>query len=551
MNRESNNIYRSFEKMIANKRLLNTFAATCVLTIVAHGFNFFNSTFANDRVTYFGEPPIGSEIGGKWFTQFYTWMRGYSYLPWLMGVLSILYLTVSVYIAVDILRIERTLSIWLIAGLYTTNVSVITANFYGMDDFMFALMMGSLSVWAWYLKDSTCQGKIVALFRKHVSLRVIVSLVAMGMCAGVYGSYASVAPTLAILGCIALLMNGETVRYVFLRALEYVATLGIGLAFYYMMLRIFLVVHGTTMQSYMGEDRLINGATGSEMIEFVKMAYKNTLNNWRGHYEGNSSYASMPEWMAIVFLVVGGILFAIQIYRCRDVFCHIKSILLLMLFLVLFPFSAGLIYVMAFGNVHYLMIFSFVYFYVAIVKLAEMCYADESKPINSRKWILIIGKVVSCLTVILLCVFVYYGIRTANIAYNGMEKKYTVSKSIATRLIDRIESTEGYDGTEIIVLVGHIMDGDYFKDASGAKYWKNVVSGLGVAGESTSFSHIGITPFFLIDVMGFSRPVQLYSADIFTEDQQSYIAEMPWFPADGSVEKIGNTVVVKLSDAGL
>lgn len=130
----------------------------------------------------------------------------------------------------------------------------------------------------------------------------------------------------------------------------------------------------------------------------------------------------------------------------------------------------------------------------------------------------------------------------------GMEMKYMNSRSIARRIIGRIEMCEGYEGTENVVLVGHIMDTDYFYNPWKGTYWTKQINGLGVAAESTSFSHIGITPLFFNQVMGYSRPVSIYNAADFSEDENLLISQMDIYPKGNCVQKIGDTVVVKFSD---
>ena len=545
-------VHSLWDSLISNKQLCNSIVATTVLTLVAHGYNFANASFANDRIGFFSNPFYGTENSGKWFLQYYSWIRAYSYVPWLTGVLSILFLTVSVYVTAKALRVKQNLTIWLIAGLYTTNVSVITANLYGMDDFMFAFMMASLSVWFWYLKDYE-RSDFGGVFQRHLILRAVAGAVMLSLCIGVYGSYASAGLCLVVLGCMVMLLQGEKTGYVICRFLEYMLTYGLGLAIYYGVLRMFLRFRGTQMASYMGESRLVEGASSSELLQYVKLAFVNTLNNWSGNYEGNSSYQSMPRWMALSIICVGIVLFVVLIISCRELLRERKRVVVLLLLLFCFPFSAGLIYVMAFGNVHYLMIFSFVYFYVAVAKLSEECM-DEERRISLKPcymWIQRSWRVVSVVAVLLLVCFILRGVLAANLVYSGMEKKYTVSQSIATRIIDRIENTDGYTGTEDVVLVGFIMDGDYFRDSTGVYYWKDLVSGLGVATESTSFSHPGIMPLFLTNVMGFSRPVSLYRGDEFSEEEKSEITEMNSFPLEGSTKKINDTIVVKLSDTQL
>lgn len=542
-------LYEYVEKLQLNIKFTTSLLSSVVLTLIAHGFNFFNATFANDRIAFFSEPPTngaGTEVAGKWFAQYYDGIRGYSYLPWLIGVLSMIYLTLAVYITVDLLRIEKLLSIWIVAGLYTTNVSVITANLYGVDDFMFALVMAAFSAWFWNLKDRDYEGKFFVFCKKHMVIRLICSAICLALCVGVYGAYAPVAPVLIVLTCMVMLFKGERTGYVLCRFLEFIAMVGTGAVLYYLVQKLFLIIKDSQMQSYMGEDKILAGVDFAELISDIKLAFCNTINNWRGSYEGNSSYVSMPMWMAIALLVLGGMLFAMLIYKHRDIMVEKGRIVFLVILIGLFPLVAGSIFILAFGHAHYLMIFPFVYLYVAIAKMAE-CEISVGKIKKPHHFI----RVLSTVTAILLFVFIYRGIKASNMVYSAMEMKYTRSQSIATRMIDRIESVDGYDGTEKVCLVGHIMEADYFRDPNVDSYWKSVVSGLGVATESTSFSHIGITPLFLKNIMGFYQPVEIYQSADHSDEEKNMISEMTTFPFDGSVEKVGDTIFVKLSDIDL
>ncbi len=537
-------IYGIFEAIIKNTRLKTSFLAGCVMTLLAHAYGFFNTSFMNDRIAFFRDPDFDFASTGKWFAEVVSGLRYYSYLPWLIGVLEMIFVSVSVYATIEVLKINRTLSIWIVAGLYVTNVSFIIGNFYSGDTFSFALVMAALSAWFWSLKENEGKNAVTDAFRRHFSLRLIFGAVTTALSLAVYGSYASVAPTLILLGAMALWFQGKKSGYIMKRVGEYVITYGAGMVIYYVILRIVLKVRNIEMLSYMGEDRLVHGASAKEILSFAGMAYENPIKHWLGMDGLNT----IPARVSIIILIVAVILFFIQLVYHRELLRDPARAIVLLILALIFPFSAGLICVMAFGSVHYLMIFTYVLLYVGVVKLAESSLFSTQK-----KFQRVILRTIVTVEVILLGATIYRGAILSNMTYSALELSYTASKSIATRLMDRIEGCEGAYGEEMVVFIGDLADNEYFRrPPEVGQYWRSKIGFLGLPVYSTSFAYLGNTRSFLQDVMGFYRSIAYYipgsGSGAYTEEDEEMIASMPVFPADGSVRKIGETIVVRLSE---
>lgn len=567
-----------------NKKLVNSFRAGCVTTFIAHGYAFFNSTFTNDRMLFFAEPLFVTSTAGKWFAQFYSYVHGNSYLPWISGILMMLYLSISVFVTVEVLNLENVVCIWIIAALYSTNISIITGNFFNGDDFTFALMMAMLSVLIWWQGETdNSRRKIVdnnsrnindkehfnfgtegdrddlwvirvvsKTLNKNNMLRIFMAAVPISVCLGEYGSFATAAPTLVIMACIVMLFTEKDIGYILRRGIEYIVIFFIGMGIYYAVLRLFLSVQNLQMQSYMGEDRLIHGISGKELGECFVLAYKNPIKYWLGRWDG---YSLISYRLSIALILLTLLLFIslIIIYR-TTIFAGRKWILLTFLISV-FPLSTGAIYIIAFGNVHYLMIFTFVLFYVGMIKLADMVIRTKDNCICNvtTKSIHRLTSVVAVILIGLFLVISYIGVIHANMAYNALQKSNLASMSIANRLMDRIESCDGANGDEMIVFIGDLCDNDYYRLPSGeGEYWKNQIRGLGSATYSTAFAYYGNTRSYLYNVMGFYRDMEYYKlgtmSGSYTIEDEEVIRQMPVFPADGSVKIIEGIITVKLSE---
>lgn len=536
-------IFAITERLLENKRLKTAVLSSCVLTLFAHAYSFFNSTFTNDRMTFFGEPSYITAIAGKWFTQFYEHMHGWSYLPWLEGALMIVYIAVSVYATVEVLQIERKLSIWIVAGLYATNISVVTGNFYGGDDFTFALVTACLSAWVWSLGDRKLDGTIGSAFCRFAGLRIVAGALLISVCLGIYGSYASAAPALVVMGVLALLFQGKETAYAAKRLMEYVVTFGVGMIIYYIILRAFLHFQDLEMQTYMGQNQLVSGVPMKELIRCAGLAYKNAFGTWMGHVP----YPPIRGGAALAIFIFGIAAFVALTIKKRNFLRASSKVVLMVVLLAIFPFSAGMIYVMAFGNVHYLMVFSFCLFYVGAIKITEDLLSSDDGFGNRVSAKAFYGGIPTIL-VVLLVIMVCRGVLISNMAYNALEKSTVASMSIATRLMDRIEDCEGSNGTEPVVFIGDLSDNAYFRNPE-STYWKEQIGGMGTATYSVAFAYYGNTRTFLHDVMGFYREMQYYviGNGAFGEEEQE-LSEMPVFPADGSVRLLKGSVVVKLSE---
>ena len=531
---------------VKDGRLKDVIFSSVVMTMAAHAYSFFNSSFVNDRMAFFVRLDYTTASMGRWFIQFYEMMRSWSYLPWMEGILMCLFIGLSLYMIVDILQIKRRISIWIVAGLYVTDISIVGGNLYEGDAYAFALMLSSLSVWIWNMKEKTGSNLVQKHIQRRCGLRIMLSAVLICLCLGTYGAYAPVAPTIVVLTCFCLLFINKDVKYLFVRAVEYVISFALGLCLYYIILRLFLKFQNLEMLAYMGEDRLVKGFSGHELLSYFRLAYKSTIESWCGLDQVAYGSVGMTKWIACSIFILGVLLFLLHMINERLVLKNKGNVIFLIVLIVLLPFSAGMIQIMAFGNVHFLMVFPYILFYIGIVKLCE------SEAFSCRlKTNCIFKKITNCVSMVvvaLLILVVFRGIVITNMAYAGLEKNYTASRSIATRLMDRIESCEDSTGDETIIFVGDLSDNAYYRMPSGeGDYWKNKAGIVPLATYSTAYAYYGSTRAFLRDVMGFYRNMAYYSPGTFEAAETELITEMPVFPADGSVDKIGNCIIVKLS----
>ena len=83
--------------------------ATFFWGLIAHSYGFMHSFFSHDSLNafYADSVEISSKIGvGRFIVPVYEYLtRGFTALPWLIGLLGLFYISVSVFFIVKILHI--------------------------------------------------------------------------------------------------------------------------------------------------------------------------------------------------------------------------------------------------------------------------------------------------------------------------------------------------------------------------------------------------------------------------------------------------------------
>lgn len=565
--------------------------------MAAHAFAYFNATYFHDRTSVHSGIIFDSAARAKWAAQYVDLFTAFTYLPWLFGVLTIIFLALSVYMIADVLEIRYTLSVWLIAGVCITNASVINAHMYWPHEILAALPLTLVSAWLWKKE------------KLHVAVRIGVGAVCVGTSLACYGAYTSVAPCIIIIALIFALADGQEWINLFKRGMEYVVTFLTGMIFYYIVLRLFLYFQEISLLSYADENRLVDGFPDlSEIFSLMRQAWY-------------SAVVSFNESKGVRLMLILSIsLLVVQVIRQRKKSLPGINVVFMIFLMGIFPFSVGLIHVMAFGKVHWLMKFTYVMPYIGMVTLLDReaqrliknkgdCKKVKAavagilsvvvltgctvfmNQINGRLRLICLGiivcagiyiaylwllehlgheiqeenegdsfpKTMEAGAAVFIIVFmlsalllakVYYGILIANMAYVQLDKMDTANKSITTRLLGRIESCEGFEGNEIIFLIGNISENAYIsaEDLTGKSKWDYWDDDVIFGGLKNGLTNTNVLDGLMWTDTGCPLSCQVGSVDLYPGEEQKIINEMPVYPKEGSIRKIGDTIVVKLSE---
>lgn len=178
-------------------KLKCVFISTFMWGLIAHAYGMLHSSFLHDGLNaiYIDETEEQWKVAvGRVFVNVFRSYRGKWELPWLIGIVSLLFITISVYLLTGIFSIDSIAEIVTVSGIMVFNPTVrnLVATFiYEMDIDMFGLLVAVAAVF--FL---TRKGKLW-----------ICGIPCITISLGLYQAYLSVAVTLATIYIIDRIIN--------------------------------------------------------------------------------------------------------------------------------------------------------------------------------------------------------------------------------------------------------------------------------------------------------------------------------------------------------
>lgn len=524
--------------LIDCKRLKVTAVATIVFMLASYMYAYTNGSFLYDNINFYKGPTPIKISSDKWAGIFLGFLDSHVKLPWFGGILAIVFMIVSVYCIIDLLEVKKTWSICLIAGLCSTQSSIVSQQQYIGTNYIgeVALAFACMAVW------------ILVRLPVKMGFRLILTASCIAISAGIYGSYVSMVPSLLILLLIMdIVFREKSAKETWRKAWIYFALFLVGMILYYIILRAGVYLTHSQLQSYAGQDRLGSIRVIFDMVGNVRGAYAYILKYYLGRLEFNF----LPDNLSRLLLwgmIFGIMISAMTLWRRKGKIRDFKyNILLLFILVLILPVSLNLIYIMSSGVIHWLMIFTYALPYLFFVKEAEMCVTEKSE---QR-----IGYATSMIFNLIMCIFLYYSVVMANAVCVQLNHLYVSAQSIGTRIIDRIESCEGFDGTEKVYFFGAMQNNDYFR-AAGKQQSGILNANLGPG--NINFTDPLGPPNWCVDFLKYVLDSKLqYSYYLYLGDYEitenvdsdimGQLREMSVYPAQGSVQKIGDCIYVVFS----
>lgn len=493
------------------------FLCTFALGLVVHFYAFTNFMYNHDGPGQILSSGDTTHLG-RWFIMVANAISSFVYLPWVNGLLSLVYLGLAMAVITEIFTLQSRLSIFLAAFVLVAFPSI-TATYSYMftaDCYMLGVLFSCLAVLC-------CQkGKWgFALGGVFLTLSL-----------GIYQAYISFAVGLILVRLFLLALDkAATLKSFLLAAGRYLAMGAIGVVGNILVLRVILHLRGWQLTNYQNMS-VLSGSPG-EMLTTVFHNIGRALRVfavWVFRIPGFHTPLRRLVLMVYALLVAALVVYAIVRARAwRPVW----RLLAAGAALALLPLGLNTAFLPGAEYIHMVILQPYSLFYMLLaIGLDKL----PAAPLLPR-----LGRIAAAVLTAFMC-FQFW--LTANIAYTSMDLRMEKMASLSVRVVDRIEQTEGYTPGMPLIILGRFSE-EYYPNETLLTPMIEYINDT--AHTNFLYDHANYS-WYLRDFHYLDLPVNTdwdMMEQLATTDE---VQAMGVFPQANSVRVIDGSVVLKLSD---
>lgn len=422
---------RKFFDFIGDEGKL-AFSTCFIVGLLCHMFVFVGHYPAYSGLNLFINEGDWQLLEGRWLAALLMRINGKVTLPFLIGVISLTFWSLANIIVIRLFEIKSKISIVLISSIFISFPVIAGMNYYlyMAECYGISAFLGCLGVLFWKKGSSTKNS--------------IWSVLCFTLCISSYQAELSAAMVLIFLLLALNIIEGYRINKIIFEALRAAIILLVSLGLWYGTFKLYLLFN--KIDSY--RDVSINVST---ILQGIWKSYSGADWFWR-----LGTFFALPTGRLVtVFTIVdtflfGGIVFLYQ--QKKGVIEKTIRSLMIVILIALFPIIANYTFIISPNEdmtyrqflAH---IFVFVMPLILCDKYCEGLSSHNNKVvqyvINLQKHVSVIMAVV---TIVFFCVI-------CNTAYMNSYLQYEREYSLAVRMIERIELTQGYyPGMEVVLI---------------------------------------------------------------------------------------------------
>lgn len=399
------------------------FACAMIVGVIAHLYKLTNWLPNWDSLVFRYDPQ--NMLGlGRWFLPIVCAPSSYYDLPWLAGLLAILFHGFGAVCICSIFRVRKNVTAALIGALvisFPTVTSVLMYN-YVADGYAIAFFLSCLA----------------AKFLVAEKPRYVAAVLCIALSAGIYQAYITV--TIMLLLChliLETLYEETTVVRLIQKSLKVLVAGFLGMVLYYLVLTVLLKITDTALLDYQGA----SNALSLESINLLGALYI-VKQSFTDYFFDFSAGIHVFGILNCLIPVLTAVLYLAVIIQRRT---NPLKLLLIAVYGVLLPIGASILaFINSSVDYHNLMKMGFVVFYLFLILAYERSEFKSAKLSAAKSWA-ILG---------VTFVLVFNNVVIANISYHKLNMAYEKSYGVLIRMADRIEQTEGVDACDRILVLG-------------------------------------------------------------------------------------------------
>ncbi len=388
---------------------------------------------------------------GRWFLGVVCGISSYYDLNWMIGLLSILYLSVTAVFLCEFFDFKSVINRALAAALLVTFPAVCAtfAYMYTMDGYMIGLLLAVLA----------------AFLTKRYKYGFALGALCLGFSLGIYQAYLAVTILLCIFDMVKECLLGRKVSLLWKKGVRYLLMGISGGLFYMMVLKALLAFSNKELDSYQGISEM-----GTLNVSELPAMLIGALKDFAAFaVKGNIFINNGFSLLAVVLLSVVALMAALFCYTKAEERTRWYHLAFIGIFCLLLPFATNVVMLVSSdAYYHLLMRMQWVLFPIFAVVLADLCCAN-AKALAVTEDSDVLSKMKTMKLPFFLAVVVFiaasgmsYSFAIAdNIAYFNMNERYERTYAYCLRLLDRMEQTPGYEPGMPVAMIGVIDESKY------------------------------------------------------------------------------------------
>ena len=416
-------------KQKITKRDCYTFLSTVIIGLLTHMRVFVSDIPNHDGMSsiHFDQNMITS---GRWFLRVACGISSDYTLPWVIGVLCVLYLALTAVLLQRFFEVKYTFTAMLL-GAVLVAYPTLTSNFayiFTADGYMLALLLAVLAIF-WVERSR---------------LGFVWGAIALGFSMGIYQAYISFAMILAVYAVCRAWFFGKTLKDKWNITWRYVAMGGLGAVIYYVMLQLLLWIQKTELSGYQG----IGEGSSKPLAETVVQIYKDFIvHTLRGNILMQEGLLTAVVGILVLLSTVVLIMALYRAGSLNSIWTYLCGIIAVIILPICFN---AILLISPDVKYHSLMRYQWV-----LIPIIALVILDR----YFRVWTNIkLQAILSWTGIVLAVVLAFEYAVICNIGYFNLEKKFEKTYAYCLRLLEQMEETEGYYHGMPVAMIGVVGD---------------------------------------------------------------------------------------------
>lgn len=490
----------------------------CIITgYLVHLYAFTNIVPCSDGLSRVYDPQQMT-VSGRWFLHYASMLNGFTQMPAVIGLLSMLLLGAAAALTVGLLHV-RSRSLGGVCGAVMAAFPCLGYTFLYM-----------------FTASAYCLAIFMAVLAVQLAVRgkgwFVPAVLLLAMAMGTYQAYAAMSIALSVLVVIEFLTRPEaTLRGTLRLGGRLVAFLALGAAAYYGILQIFLRVKHVQLLSYLGMDTVMTHYPLAKLPSLLVTTYKQVLAFF--FIPGSVNGYDTPVLSVLnALLLAAAAVSLVAALRHDRLLRQPWRVLLLLILILLFPLAINFGQIMSpYSAPTPIMKYAFVLVYLAALLMLDKCDGCIPRPKAAG----IAGAV--CVCALLVCF-----LQTNNLLYTASAQAHRATQSYLTRMMARVEDCDGYTPGMEVVIIGTIPDAQMHSAIESYAQVSHYSVPIHQVAPLNKHLYYYLNDWLSIPI---EEPSQETMAAVAGSDA---FAAMPLYPQQGSVQVIDGRLVVKLSE---